>query len=97
MYTICQIRPNSNSKTGLLIGGPLIHTFSNTNDLETSYFVQQTVFGSLSILAGFLTFFFPETNNTGHIHSLDEAEEFYKHNIPALKYFGCIKTSQHEE
>jgi len=50
----------------------------------------QTVFGSLSIIAGFLTFLFPETNNVEFQSSLDESEEFYRNNVPLFRKRGNV-------
>ena len=50
--------------------------------------VFQTVFGSLSIIAAGFTTFFPETSKIDLITSLDEAEEYYRSNMPMAKCFS---------
>ena len=44
----------------------------------------QTLFGSLSILAGFSVLMFPETNGIQFINDLDQAEAFYQKNISLI-------------
>ena len=57
----------------------------------------QTAFGTLSIIAGLMTFLYPETKTIGYIGSLDEAEAFYRNNITLIKYLGCGGKSADEE
>lgn len=61
---------------------------------QTLPWFTQTIFGGLSIIAGFLTVLFPETNGVQFITSLDEAETFYKQNVGVLKLF---KNSQYQK
>ena len=60
------------------------------------FFSAQTVFGTLSIICGFLTVLFPETNGVQFITSLDEAETFFRNNTAVFKYFG-IGNSPYEK
>ncbi|CAK8691145.1 unnamed protein product [Clavelina lepadiformis] len=53
----------------------------------------QTVFGSLSIICGGLTLFYPETVSTEYMTTLDQAENFYRENVPILKWLNRRKTS----
>ncbi|XP_078493969.1 solute carrier family 22 member 13-like [Ciona intestinalis] len=57
----------------------------------------QTIFGTLSVLAGFTTLFFPETNKAEYLRSLPDAEQFYWDNIFCLKWWSKGKKSSNEE
>ncbi|CAK8691142.1 unnamed protein product [Clavelina lepadiformis] len=53
----------------------------------------QTVFGSLSVICGGLTLFYPETVSTEYMTTLDQAENFYRENVPILKWLNKRKTA----
>ena len=57
----------------------------------------QTIFGSLSIIAGFLTVLYPETNGLKFSTSLEEAENFYRQNISVLKLVGYDNSAYEKE
>merc|ERR1719342_1196053 len=78
------------ARVGSMIA-PFILQINNTLPWFT-----QTVFGSLSILSGLATLSFPETNELEWIHTLDQAEEYYRENLPLLKFIKKKKLLQNQ-
>ncbi|XP_077975504.1 organic cation transporter protein-like isoform X2 [Styela clava] len=59
-----------------------------TLELQRSVpWLTQTIFGSLSVLAGVLSLMLPETRNADFKTSMDEAEEFYRSNMTLASRF----------
>ena len=46
----------------------------------------QTVFGSLSILAGVCSLLYPETSKTEFLTSMDEAEKYYRNHAKIFRF-----------
>merc|ERR1712136_161610 len=97
----CEIFPTEARATAISMGsmssriGSMLSPFIlQIND--TYPWFTQTVFGTLSIIAGFMTFLFPETNGVEFSNSLDEAEDFYRKNIAVLKFVGNSGTGYHK-
>ena len=55
------------------------------------------MFGSMSIIAGLLTFLNPDTKGIQLRTSLDEAERFYNENAKVLKKIGYINPAYKNE
>jgi len=69
--------------------GSMISPFAIQYNKTVPWFTQ-TLFGSLSILAGFTVLLYPETNGVEFVQTLDEAEQFYRDNLTKLP---CSKRS----
>ncbi|CAK8691148.1 unnamed protein product [Clavelina lepadiformis] len=94
-----EIFPTNARATGLSLGsmsarvGAMISPFVLQLQTTIPWFTQ-TVFGTLSIISGFLVLLYPETSKTEYMTTLDEAEDFYWENIKALKWFGMKRSAK---
>jgi len=81
--------PSSARATAIGLGsmmarvGSMISPFAIQFNKTVPWFTQ-TLFGGLSILAGITVLLYPETNGVEFVQTLDEAEQFYKNNLPKL-------------